>query len=78
MDLIDEDAPVGNAPEFSVSELSGAVKRVVEVDGLSVGGDGEAAGVGEGRVHQRVPAGVVDGLVLLHGEAGADVRGGIV
>ena len=30
MDLIDDDAPAGNAPEFSVSELSGAVKRVVE------------------------------------------------
>jgi len=30
MDLIDEDAPVGNAPEFSVSDLSGAVKRVIE------------------------------------------------
>ena len=30
MDLIDENAPGGNAPEFSVSELSGAVKRVVE------------------------------------------------
>lgn len=30
MDLIDDDAPIGNAPEFSVSELSGAVKRVME------------------------------------------------
>ncbi len=30
MDLIDDDASTGNAPEFSVSELSGAVKRVVE------------------------------------------------
>ncbi|MEX2517953.1 MAG: exodeoxyribonuclease VII large subunit [Paracoccaceae bacterium] len=35
MDLIDDDAPnentpAGNAPEFTVSELSGAVKRVVE------------------------------------------------
>ena len=32
MDLIDDDGPEtgGNAPEFSVSELSGAVKRVVE------------------------------------------------
>jgi len=30
MDLIDDDTPTGNAPEFSVSELSGAVKRVVE------------------------------------------------
>lgn len=29
MDLIDEE-PTGNAPEFTVSELSGAVKRVVE------------------------------------------------
>ncbi len=29
MDLIDE-GPAGNAPEFTVSELSGAVKRVVE------------------------------------------------
>ena len=30
MDLIDDDVPPGNAPEFTVSELSGAVKRVVE------------------------------------------------
>ena len=32
MDLIDDDGPEagGNAPEFTVSELSGAVKRVVE------------------------------------------------
>ncbi|MGB1215376.1 MAG: exodeoxyribonuclease VII large subunit [Pikeienuella sp.] len=32
MDLIDDDGPEpgGNSPEFSVSELSGAVKRVVE------------------------------------------------
>ena len=30
MDLIDDDAPAGNAPEFSVSDLSGAVKRVIE------------------------------------------------
>lgn len=30
MDLIDEDAPVGNAHEFSVSDLSGALKRVIE------------------------------------------------
>ncbi|MEM8754478.1 MAG: exodeoxyribonuclease VII large subunit, partial [Pseudomonadota bacterium] len=32
MDLIEDDEPAagGNAPEFSVSELSGAVKRVVE------------------------------------------------
>ena len=30
MDLIDDDVLAGNAPEFSVSELSGAVKRVVE------------------------------------------------
>lgn len=30
MDLIDDDAPEGNAPEFTVSELSGAVKRVIE------------------------------------------------
>ncbi|XDA99377.1 exodeoxyribonuclease VII large subunit [Sulfitobacter sp. LCG007] len=29
MDLIDDDTP-GNAPEFSVSELSGAIKRVIE------------------------------------------------
>jgi len=29
MDLIDE-GPAGNAPEFSVTELSGAVKRVIE------------------------------------------------
>ncbi|MFV0472912.1 MAG: exodeoxyribonuclease VII large subunit, partial [Pikeienuella sp.] len=31
MDLIDDEpAQGGNAPEFTVSELSGAVKRVVE------------------------------------------------
>ncbi len=30
MDLIDEDTPPGNAPEYSVSDLSGAVKRVIE------------------------------------------------
>jgi exodeoxyribonuclease VII large subunit len=29
-DLIDDDGPGGNAPEFSVSEISGAVKRVIE------------------------------------------------
>ncbi|WP_333814632.1 exodeoxyribonuclease VII large subunit [Tabrizicola sp.] len=30
MDLIDDPAPQGNQPEFTVSELSGAVKRVIE------------------------------------------------
>ncbi|ARO13914.1 exodeoxyribonuclease VII large subunit [Ketogulonicigenium robustum] len=30
MDLFEDDTPQGNAPEFSVSELSGAVKRMVE------------------------------------------------
>lgn len=30
MDLFEDDAPVGNTPEFTVSELSGAVKRTVE------------------------------------------------
>jgi exodeoxyribonuclease VII large subunit len=30
MDLFEAPAPAGNAPEFTVSELSGAVKRVVE------------------------------------------------
>ncbi len=30
MDLIDDPAPGQNAPEFSVSELSGAVKRMIE------------------------------------------------
>jgi exodeoxyribonuclease VII large subunit len=29
-DLIDDPDPGENAPEFSVSELSGAVKRVIE------------------------------------------------
>ena len=29
-DLIDDPAPGENAPEFTVSELSGAVKRVIE------------------------------------------------
>ena len=29
MDLLDDD-PSGNTPEFSVSELSGAVKRMIE------------------------------------------------
>ena len=30
MDLIDDPATAGNAPEFTVSELSGAVKRLIE------------------------------------------------
>ncbi|WP_432636175.1 exodeoxyribonuclease VII large subunit [Albidovulum sp.] len=30
MDLLDDDAPRGNQPEYSVSEISGAVKRVIE------------------------------------------------
>ncbi|MEM8729209.1 MAG: exodeoxyribonuclease VII large subunit [Pseudomonadota bacterium] len=30
MDLIDDDSAAGNAPEFTVSELSGAVKRIIE------------------------------------------------
>ncbi|HHC29025.1 MAG TPA: exodeoxyribonuclease VII large subunit, partial [Rhodobacterales bacterium] len=30
MDLIDDPASAGNAPEFTVSELSGAVKRLIE------------------------------------------------
>ncbi len=30
MDLLDEDTPGGNAPEFTVSEISGAVKRALE------------------------------------------------
>ena len=30
MDLFEDPAPPGNAPEFTVSELSGAVKRVIE------------------------------------------------
>jgi len=30
MDLLDDDTDNGNTPEFSVSELSGAVKRVIE------------------------------------------------
>ena len=30
MDLIDDPAPPGNQPEYTVSELSGAVKRVIE------------------------------------------------
>jgi len=29
-DLIDDDAPGANTPEFSVSEISGVVKRVIE------------------------------------------------
>ena len=29
-DLIDDPSPGGNAPEFSVSELSGAIKRLIE------------------------------------------------
>ncbi len=29
-DLLEDPAPAGNAPEFTVSELSGAVKRVIE------------------------------------------------
>lgn len=30
MDLVEDAAPGGNAPEFTVSEISGAVKRVIE------------------------------------------------
>jgi len=30
MDLIDEPETAGNTPEFTVSELSGAVKRAIE------------------------------------------------
>jgi exodeoxyribonuclease VII large subunit len=30
MDLIEEPGPAGNLPEFTVSELSGAIKRVIE------------------------------------------------
>jgi len=30
MDLFEDAAPAGNAPEFSVTEISGAVKRVIE------------------------------------------------
>ena len=30
MDLLEEPAPTGNSPEYTVSELSGAVKRVIE------------------------------------------------
>ena len=30
MDLIEDDGPGGNAPEFTVSEISGAIKRVIE------------------------------------------------
>jgi exodeoxyribonuclease VII large subunit len=29
-DLFEDPAPAGNAPEYTVSELSGAVKRVIE------------------------------------------------
>ncbi|MEO0569502.1 MAG: hypothetical protein AAF066_17345 [Pseudomonadota bacterium] len=44
-DLIDDPSPGENAPEFSVSELSGAIKRVIE---------GEFAFVRvKGEVHQR-------------------------
>ena len=30
MDLFDDPAPGGNSPEFTVTELSGAIKRVIE------------------------------------------------
>jgi exodeoxyribonuclease VII large subunit len=30
IDLLEDDGPPGNAPEFTVSEISGAVKRVIE------------------------------------------------
>ena len=30
MDLIDDPEQAGNAPEFTVSEISGAVKRTIE------------------------------------------------
>ena len=30
MELFETEAPGGNAPEFTVSEIAGAVKRVIE------------------------------------------------
>ena len=50
-DLIDDDSPeLGrNAPEFTVSELAGAVKRTVEQGFAHVRVRGEVGRVGGGR-----------------------------
>ena len=49
MDLIDDPAPGQNAPEFSVSELSGAVKRVIEGEFAHVRVRGEVGRVSRPR-----------------------------
>ena len=49
MDLIDDPAPGQNAPEFSVSELSGAVKRVIEGEFAHVRVKGEVGRVSRPR-----------------------------
>ena len=50
-----------------------SVECVVEVDGLAVGGGGQAAGLRGSRVHLGVPAIVVHALALLHQEAGLEI-----
>ena len=45
MDLLDDDAPRGNQPEYTVSEISGAVKRVIEGEFAHVRVRGEVSRV---------------------------------
>ncbi|MEM0948159.1 MAG: exodeoxyribonuclease VII large subunit [Pseudomonadota bacterium] len=49
MDLIDDPAPGQNAPEFSISELSGAIKRVIEGEFAHVRVRGEVGRVSRPR-----------------------------
>ena len=49
MDLIEDDAPGRNEPEFSVSEISGAVKRVIEGEFGRVRVKGEVGRVSRAR-----------------------------
>ncbi|RSK37922.1 exodeoxyribonuclease VII large subunit, partial [Rhodovulum iodosum] len=48
-DLIEDDAPGGNSPEFTVSEISGAVKRVIEGEFTHVRVRGEVGRVSRPR-----------------------------
>ena len=52
MELFEDTRPGGNAPEFSVSEISGAVKRVLEGEFGRVRVRGEV-----GRRHAGIPRG---------------------
>ena len=45
--------------------------------GLILGGSDEAARVGAAGIHQRIPAKVVDGLALLHRDAGGHFGVGV-